>query len=217
MKRLLFFLLGLIFINTASAQLSISKDTAFINLEPQQQVKGLINVLNPNEVKYHWTLVRDDIKPNYSFIEMCDCKDCFGNKAYPMSDSCLAASGPVKTFSIEVLAGDTIKEGFFILEVENSSDPTDKATLVYMIRTAPNAINDQVNAERKVTIQPNPSNGLFSINTQEFESALVYDITGNLVFEADEAELNLSHLPKGLYLLEVNADQVRSSHKITLR
>jgi hypothetical protein len=217
MKKLLFLFLGLAFINTASAQLSISKDTAFINLEPQSQVKGLINVLNPNEVKYNWTLVRDDIKPNFSFIEMCDCKDCFGNKAYPTGDSCIAGSGQVKTFSVEVLAGDTIEDGFFIVEVENASDPTDKASLVFMIRSAPNSLNDRMNDDRKVSIQPNPSDGLFRIATKEFESALVYDITGNLVFEADDAEFDLSHLPKGLYLLEVNADQVRSSHKITLR
>ncbi len=217
MTRFFFLLIGLGLFNAASAQLSTSKDTAYLNLEPQQQVKALINVLNPNEIQYHWTLIQDDIKPHYSFIEMCDCKDCFGNKAYPMVDSCFANSGQVKTFSIEVLAGDTIRDGLFVIEVENSSDPTDKARLVYRIRTTPSSLNNRTSAQHKVSIQPNPSNGMLSVVTENFESAMVFDITGILVFESTNSDMDLSQFPKGLYLMEVTAGQHRSSHKITLR
>lgn len=216
MRKLLLLAVALGLGFTATAQISVSKDTAYINLEPNEQVKGLINVLNPNEDKYYWRLAEDQIFANYSFIEMCDCKDCFGNKAYPSLDSCAASDGSVKTFSIEVLADDTVEEGFFIVEVFNA-DTSETAELVFMVRPTPSSTPELELGAEAVKLLPNPSSGSFEIQAEGFVSASIYNITGSLVYSSNDVQIHMGDMPKGLYLVEVSTTEGRKSMKLTLK
>lgn len=58
-------------------------------------------------------------------------------------------------------------------------------------------------------VYPNPSSGIFTIETNEAQSHYeVYDATGKLVLSGKNSSLrstvDLSHLPDGTYLLKVN-------------
>ncbi len=65
--------------------------------------------------------------------------------------------------------------------------------------------------EEQVLIYPNPSNGIFNISSAEkFTKISVYNTSQQLVFESKNTlNINISHLSKGLYLLQLeNSDGV---------
>lgn len=74
-------------------------------------------------------------------------------------------------------------------------------------------INQVLNTEL-IEIFPNPTQGMFQIIGQPFNSSLrVYNILGQEVYEQDKLgeriQLNLSHLPRGSYFLKINEHLAR--------
>ena len=73
-----------------------------------------------------------------------------------------------------------------------------------------------------VNIQPNPSNGMFNLQTEaNMQSLVVYNMLGKTVFEAKDlaaskAFLNLSHLTKGMYLIKIETDKGNTVEKIQI-
>ncbi len=59
-------------------------------------------------------------------------------------------------------------------------------------------------------VWPNPSIGIFNIQTKDNTTQMlqVYDIAGKRVYEthlsANQQQINLSHLQKGMYILHVS-------------
>jgi hypothetical protein len=72
-------------------------------------------------------------------------------------------------------------------------------------------------------VYPNPSNGIFNIQINKFLGKVnlkVTDLNGRVVYtEKDSSfnstkEINLSHLQSGMYIINVEADQLSFSKKI---
>ncbi len=57
--------------------------------------------------------------------------------------------------------------------------------------------------ETRMQIYPNPGSGIFTIKNYNGERVDVFDSSGQKVFNANKAQINLSFLPKGLYFVKI--------------
>ena len=82
---------------------------------------------------------------------------------------------------------------------------------------------DDILGERKVTIYPNPTQGMIRIEFQGYEEMndarlLLYDIQGKLLRQANKVEesntLDLSPYPDGMYILQIIEGKAKSEWKI---
>jgi len=71
-------------------------------------------------------------------------------------------------------------------------------------------------------IYPNPSNGLITLESEKpIQRLAVFDALGKLVYQENvqsqtQVQVNLGHLPHGLYLIQVEGDGVVASRKVVL-
>ena len=72
----------------------------------------------------------------------------------------------------------------------------------------------------EITLYPNPSNGIFTINTQLPTDVVAIDFTGKEVFRMlninNQTTLNLTQLQKGLYLLKLSNELGEQTKKIII-
>lgn len=72
----------------------------------------------------------------------------------------------------------------------------------------------------EITVYPNPSNGIFKINTQLPTDVVAIDVTGKEVFRMlninNQTTLNLTQLQKGLYLLKLSNELGEQTKKIII-
>lgn len=84
---------------------------------------------------------------------------------------------------------------------------------------------DELNNEKNISVYPNPSFGIFTINLKNkaIENKIcVYDILGNCVIEKmsmknSNEEIDLSKQSKGIFFVEIVAGQERDIQKIVLQ
>ncbi|TDX84568.1 T9SS type A sorting domain-containing protein [Epilithonimonas xixisoli] len=76
--------------------------------------------------------------------------------------------------------------------------------------------NDEVPAEKaKVLVYPNPAVDIVKIDSKNLKSASLYDMNGKKLLESNKTEINVSQLPKGVYVLRiVTSDNSIVSKKI---
>jgi len=76
--------------------------------------------------------------------------------------------------------------------------------------------NNEVPAEKaKVLIYPNPVADIVHIDSKDLRSAVLYDMNGKKILESNKKEINVSQLPKGVYVLRiVTSDNSMVSKKI---
>ena len=82
-------------------------------------------------------------------------------------------------------------------------------------------------SKASISVYPNPSNGIFNIKLSDFDSyveskIIVRDLKGNLILVEDrefinETILDLSFLPKSIYLLNLHINSHTFSHRIILK
>ena len=74
--------------------------------------------------------------------------------------------------------------------------------------------------EITATIYPNPSNGRFAIKTEENTEVTIFSNHGEIVcynhFGCDEIQLDLSHLPAGIYMARLNKEGLTFSRKLLI-
>ena len=66
------------------------------------------------------------------------------------------------------------------------------------------SLNKIINDE--ITIYPNPVNSILKIDG-EFTNAKIYDLKGKLIMESSESVIDVSKLPKSIYIIKVIANQ----------
>jgi hypothetical protein len=68
----------------------------------------------------------------------------------------------------------------------------------------------------QVTMYPNPCKDILTIESQAMviDRVLLRDVQGKLLLQSSEQVLNLSHLPPGLYLLELYAKEKKTTKKL---
>jgi hypothetical protein len=71
------------------------------------------------------------------------------------------------------------------------------------------------NASLKVNVGPNPSSGIFNINTQEtIDEIIVSDYLGNIISNSSNTQIDLSNQPDGLYFLTIISGDKKSVQKL---
>ena len=82
--------------------------------------------------------------------------------------------------------------------IPNSNNPLiDWAEICNSWHIDEDVINDNC------VLYPNPTTGLLTIKTEDFSSAMVYDLTGRLLKQSQQPILDLHALPQGLYVVKV--------------
>ncbi len=73
----------------------------------------------------------------------------------------------------------------------------------------------------KINVFPNPSNGVFTIDTVLPTDVKVMDITGKEVYKSsnitNQASLNLTNLQKGVYMLKMKNENGEQTEKIIIK
>ena len=73
----------------------------------------------------------------------------------------------------------------------------------------------------KIKVYPNPSNGVFTIDTTSPTDVAVFDVTGKQVYNAssvtNQTSLNLTNLQKGVYMLKMNNELGSQVEKIIIK
>ena len=130
-------------------------------------------------------------------------------------------------YRINFTPGDTVHT-FKIKIVDNGTDQSDKVLVLgfvnvpyglirsedstYLIRIIDDETTGVSEFERNLSLKvfPNPSSGLIKVSaTERLLGSTVLTVQGKKVFESDLNEMDLSHLPKGIYLLQLNFSENR--------
>lgn len=83
------------------------------------------------------------------------------------------------------------------------------------ISSAGTAVEEVLGA--KVSVYPNPTNGKINIKTQEqIEKITVLDITGKIILETTNTEIDLINQPKGSYFMKIQTKKGIFTEKIVL-
>lgn len=116
-----------------------------------------------------------------------------------------------------------------LLHTESNSvtiDFSDKKAYIYVASTDLGLLgynlnldvlaNNEVSSEKaKVLVYPNPTVDVVHIDSKNLKSAVLYDMNGKKILESNKTEINVSQLPKGVYVLRiVTADNNIVSSKI---
>lgn len=73
----------------------------------------------------------------------------------------------------------------------------------------------------KFAVYPNPSNGVFNFNSTEELNVTVTDLTGKVVFTANEVpangSINLSQLQQGMYIAQIKGETFEKTEKLVIK
>ncbi|MBL7885834.1 MAG: T9SS type A sorting domain-containing protein [Flavobacterium sp.] len=123
-------------------------------------------------------------------------------------ESLNAVGQAYKCVNFELEAGDVA----YIIVLTQNTD-----YFMYLDGLDCNALsNDEIAFDSNIQVIPNPSNGVFQIEGVEFETAKVYNLTGQLLYETTQSILNVEHLAKGTYLLEISNGEHKKVEKIII-
>lgn len=92
--------------------------------------------------------------------------------------------------------------GDYLFFIQTSAGKISKFQLESALSS--NVFNENIN---KVTVYPNPSNGIFNLKSNnELKNAKVYDLKGNLIINSkiENNKINLSNFSNGSYVLEID-------------
>lgn len=65
-----------------------------------------------------------------------------------------------------------------------------------------------------VTIYPNPTNGILNFNSKsEVQSIAIFDLSGRKISEFNSNQINISSLPKGIYLIKISTEDGKTTTK----
>lgn len=117
------------------------------------------------------------------------------------------------TYDLNAYAGQSIRVGIQYMSSDKYMFMVDDVKITSGAVLATNEIGTKT---KSVSIYPNPAKGEISIKTdKKIRSLAVTDMTGRSVLKTDAAKADLSALPKGIYIVNVEfADGTSASEKI---
>ena len=65
------------------------------------------------------------------------------------------------------------------------------------------SIGECHDGSKSCLLHPNPTTGLLTIQTEDFSSAMVYDLLGRLMKQSKQTTIDLGRLPQGLYVVKI--------------
>ncbi|MCO6500471.1 MAG: S8 family peptidase [Vicingus serpentipes] len=112
--------------------------------------------------------------------------------------------GQHEVVAFAIIAGDSL------LDIQNSATA---AQLKY--DGNPLAIDEKLKSKEELFIYPNPTNGIFYINTQQkIQEVMVKNLLGEVILSTTLPEVNLSNYAKGVYLVEVTTETAHLKQKL---
>lgn len=129
-----------------------------------------------------------------------------------------------------VLANSTTEKTDFTTSYEHIHTTPEKGKNFYRLKIA--AINETVsysevrelvfNSNSNNKIYPNPNNGIFFINTEFQSTYSIFNATGQPIETGNidsntSAEINLQHLSKGIYTIQIKSNAKTESHKVNIQ
>lgn len=114
-------------------------------------------------------------------------------------------------------AGDSIEVTFALLGARSEELLMQAADSAYaQVHGTPIVSVPKFTQEKSVLVYPNPSSGTISIQTgNPIEEIVLFNQTGQIVLQAVNSQiLNISHLPKGVYFLQVKHNNEISRTKL---
>lgn len=123
--------------------------------------------------------------------------------------------------TIEVLQNSDFKpnsSGFVDLKIDGNLS----VCVPPAFKNAVSSIQEnQINVINKAKLYPNPNNGIFSILLDQIEvknlEVTIFDVIGKSVYKTkvdqNEFELNVSHLPSGMYLVNLSSNSINETLK----
>ncbi len=141
----------------------------------------------------------------------------FGNEFWGKAFYCLGnffvLSFEVDTFTINPLPPgnytfnywpgyDTVPPCNVPVDTGNNPIPYPYAMETILFSVTPVGLQDMGAANEQILIYPNPTTGVFTAQGATGELQ-VYDLFGRLVLRTNKKEIDMSHQPKGLYIVKV--------------
>lgn len=81
----------------------------------------------------------------------------------------------------------------------------------------PPALGDKNYTQKQLKLFPNPTNGILNIENGDFIKIVMYDLTGKVVKKSEAAsKLDLSDLPKGIYIIRLFSEKAIAVDKIII-
>jgi hypothetical protein len=148
--------------------------------------------------------------------------NAYGKAYYPITSS------PITALSYTDMAPYAGNNYYVVkaVKLENSNCGTYyNSSLGQMVKASGvNGNNTQI-AEPELAfdfkLYPNPSTGVFKIEVQSGSSISVYNAQGQIVYSgranADNTELNISHLSKGLYIVQCQFGPQQSTQPLIIQ
>lgn len=105
-----------------------------------------------------------------------------------------------KTYSLDAYAGQTIRIGIQCVSSDNYMFMVDDVK----ITTGALSTNEVSAKAKSLSIFPNPTKGEVNVKTdKKIKSSTIVDISGKTVLKTDSKKVDISSLPKGTYLMQV--------------
>ena len=145
--------------------------------------------------------------------DMCLVDDCYKILITDKGDNGICCSNGQGYYQL------TIKDSL----VAQGGEFTDSAKINFCINEGQyNSISSEKEQINKITIYPNPSKGIFNIQTYQTPTEIfVYDVLGKLIYNSqirnNTFELNLTSFEQGIYILKIQTKNNSTSHKIILK
>lgn len=111
----------------------------------------------------------------------------------------------------------------YILFSSSSLDYAPQAGSIFLIDDAsyvyPTGVEQIVGKENSINITPNPSNGIFTVQSQSNNSKTieVYNLLGDRIYSTSTNKVDISHSPKGVYFVKLKEGENTYTKKIVVQ
>lgn len=184
-----------------------------INIEPS----------SPEAIQYNWEIVENTLPMDWD-MSLCDYNTCYA--LLPNSASMApisledAKSGTKGFFKVTFLSYNTDTTARLSFYVYDSKDTARGDTVSFSFSTTSSVSSTDIH---KIEVSPNPSSSVIHFDVPESNTNLrVIDFAGRTVLEETAVRLgrhslNLSHLPKGVYFLDLSSSSRHAMSKLILQ
>jgi hypothetical protein len=216
----------LLFVTSISAQ--------NFNYSPSQELVGQLagewpeftisfEPSSPEAIQYDWEIIENSLPMDWD-MSLCDYNTCYAllPSSASMSPISLedAKSGTKGFFKITFLSYKTDTTATISFYVYDSKDKSRGDTVSFTFSRTTSVANNNF---QNIEIYPNPSSSLIHFDVAESNSTIrIMNFAGKILIEetevnAGQKSLNLSHLPKGLYFVNISGGDRNYQSKIVVQ
>ncbi len=203
---------------SATAQISTSADTVWVEIGRDKIAKPIINITNnsTSSQDVYWSSTKADciIPTGYEIQGICELPGlCY---SFPYSNTFNFAASATVAMEPAVVVTDSARLDSACV-VKLKTDINGGKDLVYIIKAIkwPTSINKVNGTKINLELYPSPVVNKLNVihNNDKVTKAIVYNVLGKKMEEfvtpanANGFSIQIAHLPAGMYILEVRDDK----------